>query len=73
MQIKGFVMEHNLAMNTMTSILFTNKENETSGFCSFKYSIVHLHSYVMTLELEGVQLDTLGGTPAEAKNLQSRK
>ena len=40
MQIKGFVMEHNLAMNTMTSILFTNKENETSGFCSFKYSIV---------------------------------
>jgi hypothetical protein len=33
----------------------------------------NLHSYVMTPELEGVQLDTLGGTPAEAKNLQSRK
>ena len=66
-------MEHSLAMN-MASIHFTNmKMYETSGFCSLNIESSNLHSCVMSLELEGVQLDTLGGTPAEAKTLQSRK
>jgi len=60
-------------MNT-TNIHFTNKKMKQVAFVLLNLASGNLHSCVMMpSELEGVQLDTLGGTPAEAQNLQSRK